>query len=242
MKNFVGFYKNGTYSVGCTERTVYIYDSSGKELKKFRDFPYAYKAAFKPDSNIIAVKSTEGHIGFYDLDSLSLIKKHTVTRMGAQDEGFVFSADGKNFYNIEKPVKSTATQLGIYETGSFTKTHTLFENEGKMVLDQLETHKETGICYISGFMRSESSGVFDYGFTAIFNEEKKTVEDIRRISSNKDYFYLSAYKSWELYGFTDETFKMLGFRISGWKFLLNGPFSKIRKIKPITIKEVFDKS
>ena len=36
---------------------------------------------------MIAVKSTEGFLGFYDLDSLALIKKITVTRIGAQDEG-----------------------------------------------------------------------------------------------------------------------------------------------------------
>lgn len=40
MRKFWGFYKNESYSVGCNGSTVYIYDSTGTELAKFRDFPY----------------------------------------------------------------------------------------------------------------------------------------------------------------------------------------------------------
>ena len=83
MRKFWGFYKNRSYSVGCNGGSIYIYGQNGKELAKFKDFPYAYTAAFKPNSNIVAVKSTEGYLGFYDLDSLSLIKKIIVTRLGA---------------------------------------------------------------------------------------------------------------------------------------------------------------
>jgi len=227
MRKFWGFYKNESYNVGCHGGTVYIYDSNGIELKKFRDFPCAYTAAFMPDSNIIAVKSTAGYIGFYDLETLSLIKKYNLRR-GAQDEGFVFSSNGKFFYNIEKPVSSTATQLGIYETGLFVKTHTLFSDDKKMVLKHLEIDKKTGTCYVLGFMRCESSGVFDYGFAAIFNEEKLIIDNIRPVG--KEYGYLKAYKDWEIRGFTDKSLE--------WNYYLN----KLEKITPITIKEVFDKS
>lgn len=111
-----------------------MYGSKGEELAKFRHFPYAYTATFKPNSNIIAVKSTEGFLGFYDLDSLSLIKKITVTRLGAPDEGFAFTPDGRYFCNIEKPVNSCQTQLGIYDGASFDKVNTLFADEQKTVL------------------------------------------------------------------------------------------------------------
>lgn len=104
----------------------------------------AYTAAFKPNSNVIAVKSTEGFLGFYDLDSLTLIKKITVTRAGAQDEGFAFTPDGRYFCNIEKPDNSCQTQLSIYDAVSFERMNTLFTNEKKMVLDNLEFDKETG--------------------------------------------------------------------------------------------------
>ena len=79
MRKFWGFYKNESYSVGCNGGTVYIYDSTGTELAKFRDFPYAYTAVFKPNSNVIAVKSTEGFLGFYDLDSLDEKKWFWIT-------------------------------------------------------------------------------------------------------------------------------------------------------------------
>ncbi|MDE6780008.1 MAG: hypothetical protein K2J40_00920 [Ruminococcus sp.] len=226
MRKFWGFYKNESYNVGCSGGTVYIYDSNGTELKKFRDFPYAYKAAFMPDSNIIAVKSTAGYIGFYDLEKLSLIKKHIVTRRGAQDEGFVFSSDGKFFYNIEKPILSTQTQLGIYETASFNKINTLFADNKKMVLQHLEIDKETGICYVLGFMR-DGIGIFDYGFAGVFDYEKQIIDNIRVI--DKGYGYLKGYKDWELSGFTDKSLE--------WNYSLKD----LEEIKPITIREVFER-
>ncbi len=228
MRKFWGFYKNELYNVGCNGGTVYIYDSCGTELKKFKDFPYAYTAAFMPNANIIAVKSTAGYIGFYNLETLSLIKKYTVTRIGAQDEGFVFSSNGKFFYNIEKPIRTTDTQLGIYETGSFTKINTLFADDKKMVLKHLEIDKKTETCYVLGYMRSESSGIFDYGFAAIFDEEKLIIDNIRIIDEN--YGYLKAYKDWEISGFTDKSLE--------WNYNLKN----LEKITPISIREVYDKS
>ena len=137
MRRFWGFYKNESYCVGCNGATVYIYDKDENEIARFKNIPYAYTAAFMPGRNIISVKSTEGFLAFYDLDSLSLLKKITVTRDGAQDEGFAFTPDGKFFYNIEKPFSSTRTQLGIYETKTFTKVATLFAEDKNMVLDCL---------------------------------------------------------------------------------------------------------
>jgi len=226
MKKFWGFYKNESYSVGCNGGTVYIYDSTGKELAKFRNFPYAYKAAFKPDSNMIAVKSTEGCLGFYDLDSLSLLKKITVTRMGTQNEGFGFTPDGKYFYNIEKPISSCQTQLGIYDAESFEKVNTLFANERKMVLDNLEFDKETGVCYVLGFMRHDRSGVFDYGFVGKLDAESGSVTDLHALDT-KQYNYLQWYKSWEEKGFTEKALK--------WN-----PLNELDSIEETSIKAVFD--
>ena len=227
MRKFWGFYKNGTYSVGCNGATVYIYDSNGKELQKFKDFPYAYKAAFMPERNIIAVKSTSGYLGFYDLDKLALIKRYTVTTIGAQDEGFAFSTDGKFFYNIEKPVTSTDTQLSIYETSGFTKIHKLFADNKTMHLDYLEADNETGQLYVAGFMR-DSEGVFDYGFVAVFDTKNLEITDIR-IPDKETYKYLSQYKRWELDGCTQKSLE--------WNSTLN----VLDNIKPISIKEVHNK-
>lgn len=228
MRKFWGFYKNESFSVGCNGATVYIYDNNGKELKRFKDFPYVYKAAFLPNTNIISVKSTAGYIGFYDLEKLSLIKKHTITTIGAQDEGFVFSANGKFFYNIEKPVESTDTQLGIYETTTFSKINTLFKDDTKMVLNHLEIDKATGCCYVLGFMRDVTTGIFDYGFVAIFDEENLMITDIH-VLNRIDYEYLNAYKDWESMGFTDKSLE--------WNYTLKN----LEAITPITIKEIFER-
>ena len=229
MRRFWGYYTNKSYAVGCNGGPVYIYDRNGNELAKFRDFPYAYTAAFCPNRNIIAVKSTDGYIGFYDLESLSLIKKYNITRIGAQDEGFAFSGDGKYFYNIEKPIYSTDTQLGIYETTSFTKNNTLFEKNKKMVLDDLEFDTETGICYVSGFMRNDDSGVLEYGFVAIFDRENQRITNIHPIDE-KEYTYLCAHKSWEIRGFTEKSLE--------WNYILKD----LKNIKEISIKEVYNKT
>lgn len=226
MRKFWGFYKNESYSVGCNGGTVYIYDSIGKELAKFRDFPYAYTAAFKPNSNIVAVKSTAGSLGFYDLDSLSLLKKIIVTRIGAQDEGFAFTPDGRYFCNIEKPVDSCQTQLSIYDAESFEKANTLFINERKMVLKNLEFDKETDICYVLGFMRDDSSGVFDYGFVGKLDVENGSVTDFHVLDA-KQYDYLKWYKSWEETGFTEKALK--------WN-----PLNELDFIEETSIKAVFD--
>lgn len=227
MRKFWGFYINEKYSIGCNGGTVYVYDSNGKELAKFKDFPYAYKAAFKPNSNIIAVKSTAGYLGFYNLEQLSLIKRVIASRQGAQDEGFAFSPDGNFFYNIEKPIRSTRTQLGIYETESFSKVDTLFADDQKMFLECLELDIETNTCYVLGFMR-DNNGILDYGFAGIFNHEKQTIENIRKIGD--EYGYLHAYKCWELSGFTEKSLE--------WNYTLK----KLTEIKKTSIKEVYDNS
>lgn len=126
MRKFWGFYDNGRYRVACSGTNIYVYDHNGKELGKFRDISYAYTGAFKPGTNIFVAKSTEGALAVYDLDVMKLVKKILITRVGAQDEGFAFSPDGTLFYNIEKTVDSTRTQLTIYRTSDFTVCHVYF--------------------------------------------------------------------------------------------------------------------
>ncbi len=198
MKNFWGVCSNGNFFVGCNGRTVYIFDKSQNEIAKFRDAPYVYKAKFIPDTNILIAKSTAGFLVVYDLDTLSLIKKITASRIGAQDEGFAITPDGKYLYNIEKPMLSTKTQLTIYDTSDFHVVKTLFNNDDKTVLDNLEFDKDT--CYVLGFMRGKS-GVLDYGFVAEFSNDEIT--DIKKIDE-KRFDYIRAYKSWEDDGFTDK--------------------------------------
>lgn len=227
MRKFWGFYDNGTYRVGCNGGTVYIYNSQNKEIAKFKDFPYAYTAAFMPDKNIIAVKSTEGYIGFYNLDKLILIKKHVITKMGAQDEGFSFSPDGQFFFNIEKPISNCETQLGIYETETFDKIKTLFQERKDLCLRQIEFEESSDRCYILGFMRDKIGGVFSYGFIGLLNVEESDFADIKRLETEQ-YDYANAYKSWEINGFTEKSLQ--------WKRELRD----LKTITPISLKDIYN--
>lgn len=250
MKRFWGFYSNGAYSVGCNGATVYIYDNAGNELKKFRDFPNAGRAAFLPNSNIIAVKSNAGYLGFYDLDKLALIRKHKVSKDGPEDGGFAFSADGRFFYNIETNGLSVRTKMSIYETAGFSKVNTLFADDEKMVLDHLEIDPASGTCYVSGFLRRREG---NDDFAAIFDQKALCIRDIRVID-HKTYEYLCEYKNWELSGFTDRMTPRF-FAIDWMKDLQElGSDGLLKKllaidanpklvgtIPPISIKEVFEK-
>lgn len=86
MRNFWGFYDNGTYHVGCSGATLYVYDQNNKELGRFKDIPYVYTGAFQAKSNIFVAKSAEGLLAVYDLDDLKLLKKIVINHCGGQDE------------------------------------------------------------------------------------------------------------------------------------------------------------
>lgn len=225
MRKFWGFYENDTYKVGCNGGTVYIYDKDDKELARFKDIAYAYNAEFKPNGNIIVVKSTEGSLAIYDLEKLELVKKIVITKIGAQDEGYCFTPDGKYFYNIEKPYDSTKTQMTVYNTTDFSVEKVLFSKRTDMHLEDIEFDGETGICYVLGFMR-DSTGVFDYGFTGIYEDGE--IKKIKKIEENI-YDYLSHYKDWERAGFTEKSLQ--------WSSL-----KEMKNIEKTSIKEIFGNS
>ena len=227
MRRFWGFYQNESYSVGCSGASVYVFDKEGKELARFRDFPYAYSAAFMPGhDNILAVKSTDGVLGFYDLNSLSLIKKIRITRIGAQNGGFAFSPDGSLFYNIEAPDCSTRTQLGVYETKTFAKISTLFAEDERLVLNDIEFDAETQACYLLGFMRDAKLGAYEYGFVASLDTKANTIQGLYAIEQKlRD--YLLSYKIWENSGFTE-------------KMLEWSPLKHLEHIEKTSIKAIYE--
>ena len=59
------------------------------------------------------MKATGKNIGFYDLDSLTLIKKITITKDDSQDFPGAFMDEGR-FVNIES-TKALLTDIVIYE-------------------------------------------------------------------------------------------------------------------------------
>ena len=212
VRKFWGFYDNGKYRVGCNGGTIYVYDENDTELAKFRDIKYTYAGAFKPGTNIFVAKSTEGKLAVYDLDMMTLIKKITITTLGAQDQGFAFSYSGDLFYNIECPNYSTATQLTVYDGFGFSKKAVYFADDRKMVLDHIEVYPDE--IYLLGFIRGDD-GVLDYGFVSKYADGKiiglkeikssdYAIESLPQKWAKTDYEYLEIYKSWELHGFTEK--------------------------------------
>ena len=193
MRKFWTFLDNGTYRAGCNGGTLYIYDQNNLELAKFKDIRYAYTGAFHPSKNIFALKSTEGALAFYDLDRMCLLKKIVYTRLGAQDEGFAFTPDGRYFLNIEKPVLSYRTELTIYDTEAFEVVKRVFRGEETILLENLEFSGTSPDCFALGFLRGDD-GVFAVGFIAKLQEDSLT--DLRMLPEDL-YEYTLWYKRWE---------------------------------------------
>ena len=225
MRKFWGFYDNGKYRVGCNGGMLFVYDENNTELARLKSIRYGYSGAFKPNTNIFVVKSTGGSLAVFDLDKQELCLKIPVTDIGAVDEGFGFSPNGKYFYNIEKTKNSCETQLIIYNADDFKPIKTLFADEKNMCLETLEFDDETDEVYILGFMRDEESEVIDYGFIGKLRADK-IVE--KKIFDCEIYDYIQAYKNWELQGFTEKSLE--------WSTL-----KEYSEIVPVTLKDVYEK-
>ena len=104
MKNFWGYAHNGRFGVGCTGQSVYIYDAEGRELKRFSGLRYAYTPLLCPGKPLLAVKSAEPWLLFYDLERLEAVKKLRLRKPNqqTQDDGCCFSPDGERF-STSKP-------------------------------------------------------------------------------------------------------------------------------------------
>jgi hypothetical protein len=214
MPKYYAYFDNGTYKVGCTGGSICVFDQNNTELARFKGLSCIYQGAFRPGTNMSVAKSNVGYLLVYDLDTLSLLRKVNITRIGAQDSGFAFSPSGDLFYNIESPVLSIRTQLTVYDGATFDKIASYCVNDEKIFLRFIETYPDE--VYVFGFMRGDS-GVYDYPFTAKFADGE--IRDIRRIQSNaypisewtpwdkNDCQYLHIYKNWETEGFAKESAK-----------------------------------
>ena len=208
MKKFWSYIENDNYGVGCTGQTVYLYDKNGTELVKFKDLPYAYKSAFSPLGNILVVKTTEGRLAVYSLETLSLIKKFRYSKVnGAQDDGFCFSSDGKYFINLERQGDGLHSAISVYNTEDFSRVSQLLLDENMMV-----SHIElvNGEYYVLGFMRG-TNGVLSDCFVGKF--ENNEIKDTLFISEQEHEFY-NDYLDLKLMGFTEKAYEWSHFEIS----------------------------
>ena len=203
MKKFWGYVSNNEFSVGCTGQTVFLYDKDGNELGKFKDIIYGYTPMISPDGTLFVVKSTEGRLAVYSLETLSLIKKFRFSKVdGAQDDGFCFSPDGKMFFNVERQKDDLHSAISIYDTTDFSLSNQILLGED-MMLDHIEFDKETNKYYVLGFMRNADL-IIEHGFVAEFEDNQ--IKNITAISENEYDFYRS-YKHLEIMGFSKKAYE-----------------------------------
>ena len=87
MPSFWSYIGNDRFNIGCTGQTVYVYDKAGKELARFKDLIYAYLPVISPRGDHFVVKTTDGRMAVYSLETLSLVKKFRYSKVdGAQDD------------------------------------------------------------------------------------------------------------------------------------------------------------
>ena len=200
MKNFVGFTSNGEYSVGCTGQTVYLYDKDSKELAKFKDLKYAYSPMISPDGKIFVIKSTEGRLAVYSLESHTLVKKFRFSKVdGSQDDNFCFSSDGTEFYNIERHIDSCKTALSIYDTSDFSLKKRILHDDFNLVLTAVEYNTEENKVFLLGYMREPESGVAYKFFVGELI--KDSLKNIVSVSEKEHDFYLDC-KNFEIHSFS----------------------------------------
>ena len=201
MKKFWSYIENGKYGIGCTGQTVYVYDQNGAELARFKDLPYAYKAAFSPCGNIFIVKTTEGRLAVYSLEALSLIKKFRYSSVSyAQDGGFCFSPDGKYFINIECQVDFLHSAISVYDTENFAKqSQTLFHE--RFAVSQIEF--ADGEYYVLGYMRGSEETATVCIVGKFING---SITEIHTVSEEERWFYEN-YLDLKLMGFTKKAYE-----------------------------------
>lgn len=203
MKKFWGYASNDKFSVGCTGQTVYLYDEDGNELSKFKDIMYGYTPMISPDGTLFIVKSTEGRLAVYSLQTFSLIKKFRFSKVdGAQDDGFCFSPDGKLFFNVERQQDTLHSAISVYDTTDFSLHTQVLLGEG-MMLNHIEFDKPTNTYYVLGFMRDDD-GIYDYGFVGKYKDNQ--IKNVTSISKN-DYDFYSSYKHLEIMGFSEKAYE-----------------------------------
>lgn len=208
MHKFWSYISSDKYSIGCTGQTVYVYNREGEELAKFKDLTYAYHAIFSPSQNMFVVKSTEGRLAVYSLDTLSLIRKFRFSKVdGSQDDGYCFSADGRYFYNVERHGSSVHSAISVYDTSTFARVNMYLQDDENTEPKFIECHQD-GQLYILGFLRGEH-GVMENGFVAKFEDDQ--LQDIHIVEEDVFEFYRN-YKDLELMGFTDKAKNWSGFK------------------------------
>lgn len=200
MPQFWSYIGNDQFNIGCTGQTVYVYDKAGKELARFKDLIYAYLPVISPRDDHFVVKTTDGRMAVYSLETLSLVKKFRYSKVdGAQDDGCCFSPDGSEFYNIELQGDDTRTVLSVYDTVDYSIKKRILERDSDLVLRTLQF--VDGTPYVLYFYRGEHT--IHYYVAKLIDDE---LRDPCEIKENIYQFYY-CYLSLSANGFTEKAKK-----------------------------------
>lgn len=175
---------NGVHTVGCTGQTVVVFDAGGNELARFKDLKYAYTARFSPDGTKLVVKSAEGRLAVYSLESMSLLKKFRFSKVNyAQNDGCCFSEDGKEFINVERYPDDLHSVVSWYDAETFDQIHTLTPDDLTMIYN---VKPYNGQIYALGFERDPATRVADRNFIGIL--KKTGIVSRREIPETETFF------------------------------------------------------
>ncbi len=201
MRNFWGYVSNGEFSVGCTGRTVFIYDKDNNEIGQFKDITYGYTPMISPDGKTVVVKSTEGRFAVYSLETFSLIKKFRYSKCDySQDDGFCFSPDSKFLINVERQIDDLHSAISVYDTTDFSLVGRMCFDKNIMLHD-IEYDVASDSCYVLGFERFEHE---NKGFVAqVVDLQLNNITYVSR----EDYKLYHCYKDMEIMGFTSKKYK-----------------------------------
>ena len=210
MRSYWSFIGNDRFNIGCTGQTVYLLDKQNTVIAKFKDLPYAYASGISPNGDFFVIKTTEGRLAVYSFSPPSLIKKFRYSKVdGSQDDNFCFSADGKEFYNIERQIDTCKTALSIYNTSDFSLKKRILDKDYSRVLTGIECDIEAETVFLLGFLRDKHGSASKY-FVGRLNGDE--LDDVINISRNEHDFY-GRYLHLKMLGFSDKAYQWSYFDI-----------------------------
>ena len=198
-RKFISYIETSKYNIGISETYLYFYDKNENEIKKCYDIHYAYRGIVSPKEDLFALKSTDGYLAIYSLDTLELMAKIDSSDVdGSQDDNFIFSPDGKFLLNIERHINSLITRLSIYDMSNFKLYKRLFDTNDNLVLSLIEFDKKTDTYFILGFERMSNTGENTHFVSKLENDELVEIKYISKevhlnyiISKNENLVYPS---------------------------------------------------
>ncbi len=208
-KPFFTLIANERYQIGCTGQTVYVLDSAGNELAKFKDMTYAYYPALHPDGETAAVYSNNGVMAIYSLSELRLIAKFRVSAIKDTAINCIpcFSPGGNYLYHIEgRKGDRLNNRLSVYSTTDYQPVFRMFEQGPKTVFSCIE-FDQAGCLFLLGYFRQEKCNEY-----FVSKLEGQTLQDVRLLDKNIYDFYQSAMLLKQV-GYTEESFKCSQFTI-----------------------------